>query len=277
MMSSISAELLKLRKRPAVWLLVGVWLTLNMSFGYVAPYISYRTGSAQDGVPPEQLLADLLPINLVSNVLDGYPVFGGALVLVLGALITGGEYGLGTMKTILTQRPRRLSVLGGMLAALAVTVIAIGLTSFAFSAGASLLIAVTESASTTLPSASEVITGLGAGWLILGMWGLMGLLAGLAFRGTSLAIGLGLVWALVVENLIRATSSLLDVFDTVQRALPGVNAGSLAAAIRGDTPGQAAPGVEAVVGGGQAVLVLGIYAVVFVLAAAALLRQRDVA
>ncbi|HEY2723885.1 MAG TPA: ABC transporter permease [Pseudonocardiaceae bacterium] len=273
----LSAELLKLRKRPATWILVGVWLTLALTFAYVFPYLSYRTGGSTGpdaGTAPAALLAGMLPANLVPTVLGGYPLFGGALVLILGALMTGSEYGYGTLKTLLTQRPRRLEVLGGTLTALVLVVLALGIANFALAAGASSLIAATESAPGGFPPAVDLLQGLATGWLILGMWGLLGALAGIAFRGTALAVGLGLVWALVLENLIRGVARLLPVVDTLQRALPGVNAGSLVAAL--GTGGRPAPGVTAVVGGTQAAVVLGCYAVGFVLLAGVLLARRDV-
>lgn len=278
----LSAELLKLRKRPATWIIVGIWLAMNLTFGYLIPYLIYRSGSStgpEGAAASGQLLATVLPASLVTNVLNGYPLFGGALVLILGALMIGGEYGFGTLKTLFTQRPRRLEVLSGALAALAVVALALVVASFAISVGASSVIAAVESAPGAFPPAAELARGLAAGWLILGMWGLLGALAGIAFRSTALAIGLSLVWALVIESLIRGFAGLLDVFDTVQRALPGVNASSLVAAL--DTTGQGdgaggTPGVVAVVGGTQAVVVLACYAVGFVLVAGVLLTRRDV-
>ncbi|HEY2763478.1 MAG TPA: ABC transporter permease [Pseudonocardiaceae bacterium] len=274
----MSAELRKLGRRPATWLIVGVWLALNLTFAYLFPYLSYRTGTPTGPAGsqvPAQLLASVLPANLVPNVLGGYPLFGGALVLILGALTTGSEYGFGTLKTLLVQGPRRTTVLGGMLSALGVVVLALGVVSFALSAGASSLIAAAESAPGHFPPATDLVRGLASGWLILGMWGLLGALAGIVFRGTALAIGLGLVWALVIENLIRGAAALLDFLDPVLRALPGVNAGSLVAALSA-TGGRATPGVTAVVGGTQAVVVLLCYAIGFVLIAGIVLVRRDV-
>ena len=279
MINVLAAELLKLRKRPAIWILVGVWLALNLTFAYLFPYLSYRTrapAGPQDPAPAAQLLSTVLPANLVPNVLGGYPLFGGAIVLILGALMTGSEYGFGTVKTLLTQRPRRIEVLGGILGALVVVVLGLGLASFALSAGASSLVAAAEAMPGTFPPAGDLARGLASGWLILGMWGLLGALAGIIFRGTSLAIGLGLVWALVIENLIRGAAALLDFVDPVLRAMPGVNAGSLVAALTAAGEGRGAPGVSAVVGGTQAVLVLACYAVGFVLIAGMLLARRDV-
>jgi ABC-2 type transport system permease protein len=278
----LAAELLKQRKRPATWIITGVWLAMNLTFGYLIPYLIYRSGSftGPDGAEAsEQFLDPVLPADLVPNVLSGYPLFGGALVLILGALMTGGEYGFGTLKTLLTQRPRRLEVLGGALAALAAVVLALVVASFVLSAGASSVIAAIEPAPGVFPTAADLIRGLVSGWLILGMWGLLGALAGIAFRSTALAVGLSLVWALVIENLIRGFAPVLDVFDAVQRALPGVNAGSLVSALGSlglDNGAAGTPGVEAVVGGTQAVVVLTCYAIGAILVAGLLLTRRDV-
>lgn len=269
---SLSAELLKLRKRPAVWVLAGVWLALLLTFGYLLPYLGAGPDS---GGPRGAALVSTLPANLVSNAVAGYALFGGALVMILGALVTGSEYGWGTVKTVLTQRPHRLAVYGGTLAALAVALLGVVLVSFAVSAGASAAIAGAESLPADWPGVTEIVTGIGAGWLILAMWCLLGVLLGTLTRGTALAVGLGLVWALVVENLVRASAAVLDVMATVQQALPGVNAGSLVAAL--GTGQQDTPGIAAVVGGTQATVVLVAYLAVFALAAGTLWTRRDVA
>jgi ABC-type transport system involved in multi-copper enzyme maturation permease subunit len=49
----------------------------------------------------------------------GYPVWGGALTLVLGALSMGSEYGWGTLKTMLSNRPTRLTFYLAQVATLA--------------------------------------------------------------------------------------------------------------------------------------------------------------
>lgn len=111
--------------------------------------------------------------------------------------------------------------------------------------------------------------GLAAGWLVVAMWGWAGMFLGILVRGTSLAIGLGLVWTLAVENLVRGFASLLAAIDTLQRWLPGTNAGSLVAAV--GVPEQGAsggtPGVTATVDGTQATLLLAAYLVAFTVAA----------
>ena len=56
--------------------------------------------------------------------LQGMPMFGGALMMVLGALVAGNGYGWGTWKTVFTQGPSRgASVVAGSLAALTAFVV----------------------------------------------------------------------------------------------------------------------------------------------------------
>ncbi len=276
MLSSFIAEMDKLNRQPATWILAIIWLALNQVFGYLIPYTSYL--SADNEREAEQVLASTLPSELIANSISGLPVFAGAIALMLGALAVGSEYGWGTLKTVLTQRPRRLSIYVGKLAALAVAVLGIVLATFASGALTSWVIASVESEAINWPSLADLTQGFAAGFLILAMWCLLGVVLAVLFRGVALPIGLGLVWALVIENLIRSVAApLLDSFDTLQKGLPGVNAGSLVAALGAPTRGeQAAPGVISAVDGTQATLVLITYAVVFALIAGFALQKRDV-
>jgi ABC-type transport system involved in multi-copper enzyme maturation permease subunit len=281
MRGSYRAELLKLRKWPAMWILAAVLLVLSQVFGYVIPYVAYRSGGGSGfaaGETPAQLLADLLPGRLVPNTLGGFPLFAGAIALIIGALVAASEYGWGTLKTILAQRPRRRSLLAGKLGSMATAILALVLTLFAVNALWSWVIAATEGMPADWPSVLDLGRGIGAGWLILGMWSLVGALLGIVFRSTSLAVGLGLVWALAVENLVRGFAGVLGFLDAFQRGLPGVNAGSLVAALGAatlDQPG-GTPGVTAVVTGPQALVVLSAYVVVLTLVAVVALQRQDV-
>jgi ABC-2 type transport system permease protein len=281
MNGSYRAEIRKLLRWPAMWILGAVFLVLNQVFGYLIPYVAYRGGGGggfAGGEAPAQLLADVLPGRLVPNTLAGFPMFAGAIALIIGALMTGSEYGWRTLKTILTQRPARPGVLGGKLLAIATAVAALVLIGFAMNAGWSWLIATLESRPAQWPSTLDMARGVGAGWLILWVWGLLGAFLGTLFRSTSLAVGLGLVWVLAVENLVRGFAGVLGLLDGLQRGFPGVNAGSLVASVGAatmDQPG-GTPGVAAVVSGPEAALVLTLYVAALVILTAALFVRRDV-
>jgi ABC-2 type transport system permease protein len=273
----VSAELLKLLRRPATWVLLGLWPSLQIVFSLAIPYVSYRRGVSSEGLTPEALLAGTLPERLVQNTISGLPLFGGALLLTLGALLAGSEYGWGTLKTLLAQGPRRLTVLGGQLVALLLVLAGTVVVGFMLTAGASWAIAAAESAAIDWPGPAELARGFGGGLLIAGTWGTAGMLLGTAFRSTALPIGLGLVWILAIENLVvNVAAPLLDAFDTAQAALPGVNAGSLVAALAGPDATVNTPGVAAIVGSTQAAWVLAGFLVLFTALTGLLLIRRDV-
>lgn len=282
MIASFLAELMKLAMRPAMWVIAGVWMTLSLVFGYVFPYFSYLgtpSGPNAGANLGERVLSEALPAELVPAAIQGFPLFAGALALLIGVLATGGEYGWDTVKVLLTLGPRRLSVLTGKLLALAVVMLLVVLATFVVDAAASLLVASVTDEPADWPPIGEVITGVGAGWLVVGMWCLAGAFLGTLVRGTALGIGIGLVWALAVENLLRIFGSIVDVVDVVQRFMPGTNAGALAAALGVPVQGQpgGTPGVTDVVNGTSAAVVLAAYLVVFVVASAVLVHRRDVA
>ena len=88
MIGSFKAEILKLGKRPATWVLLGVVLALTQLFGYLLPYSSWLTSDQNfqtQGLNPQAVLAGTLPGELVPTSLGGFPVFAGALALILGA------------------------------------------------------------------------------------------------------------------------------------------------------------------------------------------------
>lgn len=281
MFGSYAAELLKLRKRGAVWVLGGASLLLSMTFGYLLPYLGYVTGDVNQqtqGIPPEQVLASVLPEAVVTNTIGGFAIFAGALALVLGALVVGGEYGWGTLKTLLTQRPRRLTVLAAQLLALATMLTGWVLAIFACSALAGAAIAAAEGAAMTWPSAAELAKGLAGGWLVLVVWGLAGALLATLFRSVALPIGLGVVWILGIEVLLSGVvAALLPGLDVVADALPGVNAGALVYAVTLGAPGEPPPGITDAVTGTRALLTLLGYAAVFVAVSALTMQRRDVA
>jgi ABC-type transport system involved in multi-copper enzyme maturation permease subunit len=276
MLASFRAETLKLRKRPGVWVLSVVWLALPVLFGVVIPYIAYRVlageGSGEFG-NPQELLAGLLPQSLVRAAAGAFPFFGGALALVFGSLLWGGEYGWNTLKTILTQRPARMGVYGGKALALAAYLALLVLATFCLFAVASAVVASLENAAISWPSASELLRGVGVSLLIVAAWASFGWFLAVLFRSSALAIGLGLVWILVVENLISGLSAVWRPLATVNQGLLGVNANSLAGSMSGPaSPEFGAPTLTAL----HSTVVLLVYLAAFLGLGALVLRTRDV-
>ncbi|MFG1911188.1 ABC transporter permease subunit [Kribbella sp. NPDC048928] len=280
MLGSYRAEILKLRKRSAVWVLFGAGLVLSLIFGYLLPYLGYATGDDNPqttGVPRAEILRGMLPERVIDNTIGGYPIFAGALALVLGAIVIGGEYTWGTLKTVLTQRPRRLTILGAQFAALG-TMIALWVVGiFAACALCSVGIAAAEDGSMSWPSVGDLLQGLAGGWLVLMMWCLAGVVLAVAFRNVALPIGLGVVWILGIETLLAGVvSSLLPSLKWLADILPGTNAGSLVFAVTGMAASDAPPGVRDAVSGNRALLTLLAYCAVFAALAAWTTRRRDI-
>ncbi|MDQ3874128.1 MAG: ABC transporter permease subunit, partial [Actinomycetota bacterium] len=198
-----------------------------------------------------------------------------------GVLAVGSEYGWGTLKTLFTQRPGRLWMFAAKLVGLAATLVGFALVVYAFGALSSYVIAVREGADVAWPSASLLLRGLGAGWLILAVWAALGILLAVLSRGTSLAIGIGVLYALVIEGLVSALASEISLLDHLVQFFLRGNGYSLAAAlgVSAQDVSDRGPGSFSgpFVSGGQALLALASYLVVLVAASGWLLRRRDVA
>jgi ABC-2 type transport system permease protein len=274
------AELLRLRRWPALWVMVGAWLVLNLMFVYLFAYLAYRNGGSGfggNGRTRVELLSGLLPSGVPLAVVQGTPMFGGAIMLTLGAVAAGSGYGWGTWKTSLTMGLGRSAVTAGVLAALGVVVVGVVLLTFAVDLVVSSVLSTVEGAAFALPDFGSVALGLGGGVLILAMWTLLGVALGVLARGPALAIGLGVVWVLAVENLLRGLSSLVSWLGPVIDVLPGTAAGSLVASLGATPVGEGGtPGVVTNLPGLTAGLVIAGYLLVFTTITALVIRRRDV-
>jgi ABC-2 type transport system permease protein len=277
----IRAELAKLARRPAAWVLLATAIALSQVFGFLIPYLSYRTGSGgamTDGESKAQLLAGTLPAEVVTNTTAAFPVFAGALALVLGALVSGNEFTGGTIKTLFTQGPRRAAVLGGQVGALVVATGVGVLAMFATCAASATGIALAEDQPMDWPSLASLAAGLGSGWLVMAMWATLGAALGIVLRAVALPIGLGVVWILGVENLVSAVAgSSLSALKPLRDVLPGVNSGSLILSVLPAQTGSLPPGVQSTVSGERGLLTVAAYAVLAALALVVVARRRDVA
>ncbi len=273
------AEFTRLRKWPAFWIILGTWIVLNLVFAYLFNYLAYTTGATtrmSDGQPRALLIQQMLPAAVPEVFTQGMAMFGGALMLVLGALVTGSGYGWGSWKTVLTQGPSRVRVMGGTILALTGVVVALVVAAFVVDTGVAALIGAVQHQSLALPGSGRVLLGIVTGIVILGMWTLAGALIGVAARGPALAVGLGLVWVLVVENLLRGVAAIFSPIRAITDHLPGTAAGSLAGAMR-TVSGGSTPGVLDILSRPASFLMLAIYIAVFAAAAVWLVYRRDLA
>ncbi len=272
----LRTELFLLRKRSATWVIFGIWLTVTCLFAYVLPYASLRTGSGSFA----ESLDTMLPGALAQTIGEGMPFYGGALALILGVLTMGSEYGWNTWKTLLTQGPGRMSIFFAKLASLGIAMLGFVLGALAIGAISSSVIAVLEDATISFPSVVAILDATLGGWLILSVWATAGVALAMLTRGTSLAIGIGILWGLALEGLLGAFIAQIDSLSRFSDIMIRANGYSLTRAINGGAELSAdGPGAFAgpYVSGPQAAAVLILYLVAFVGLSAWLLRRRDIA
>jgi len=143
------------------------------------------------------------------------------------------------------------------------------------------VIAQIEDAPVSWPSAWLLLRAMAGGWLILAVWAALGVLLGVLTRGTSLAIGVGILYALVIEGLLSAFADSVSVLEPLTNVFLRANGYSLAAALGAsvETIGSSGPGSFSgpFVDSAQALAVLVALMAGFAALAGFLLRRRDVA
>lgn len=279
--NSYRAEWLKLARRPATWILgiilcAGIF-SLGYGFIYLAIQLVEHTAPTPQNPDPASaaliLREGLVPEAVVTQVIPLLSTIGGPIALILGALTIGSEYSWGTLKTILTQRPGRLSLTGGKFLALAPILLIFSFGALLVGLVSSLLYAAIARESSTLPAIATLLKGLGAGWLILVAWTALGVALATLFRSAALAIGLGLVYALVLETVISGVAAFVAQAETLRHLLLGANSSALANYFADPTARIAADRIPPE----RATLILILYIVVFVAITLVAISRRDVA
>lgn len=275
-MSVVAAELLKLRRSRATWVLVGILALVELLLGYLLIYaiIQAPSGPDEPDFGREALLLTLRPEHFVLNVLNMLAGLGGALALVLAAMHSAREYGWRTITTMLTQGPPRVAVFAAKAVALAIVVAVMVLITFAMGGIGSSLVSGFLGEPIAFPPLTEIASGIAAGTLIVGSWAALGFALGFLLRSTGLAIGLGLVYALVIESVIQGLAFVNETFEAITRWLLGANGTAFASSF-----GPALVGEEfgvTDIDPAVAAAVLAAYLVVSLAAAAVVFARRDV-
>ncbi|SBT40095.1 ABC transporter permease subunit [Micromonospora narathiwatensis] len=245
MMASVRAAWFADRRRPAVWAVTTTWTILALAFGIGIPYLVHLSlaGDPKEAKAAESLLATVLPDQLVTTGIGLFPLFGGAIVVILGALVIGNEYRWGTWNLLFTQRPRRAQVMIGHAVVLCGLALLLVVVTFGLLAATTWALALAEGRSAAWPSAADVARAVAAAWLICAAHAGLGWFLAIAFRSTATAIAVGLVWTLVLENAISGLALVLSPLTVLQKLLLAPSSGALAGALGarsqfdGGTPG----------------------------------------
>jgi ABC-2 type transport system permease protein len=195
MIATIKAEWRKNRFRPAFLVSSGLIAALTVLVFSSNWYLATHPGAGERVIP----LASLYPDQFVNDVMGaGFPL-GAAMAIVLGAILAGSEYSWGTLKTLFTQGPGRLTTWTGRLVVFSLWMGILTAILFAIGAGYSAVIASVNGHSITWPALEAVAKGLGAIWLIFIVNGTIGMALGVIVRQSAAAIGIGVVYLLSVE------------------------------------------------------------------------------
>lgn len=111
--------------------------------------------------------------------------------------------------------------------------------------------------------------------MISAVWTSLGVFLATLFRGTPLAIGLGLVYALLLEGIAATLLAANERFEPPLKSLFNENSYALINSFGPTSGGLGVP--QSILGPERAAVTLAAYTLIFVLASALLLRRRDVA
>lgn len=226
-----------------------------------------QLGEAGAGMPADDGLPTVESLSQIGGMTTGLTeaaTFLGILALALAAVRVTMEFSHGTWRALLVTEPHRLRVLGGKLLAISSFLAAAMVLATIVSVGMAWLLAPRAGIDTAGWITDGALWHLAATYATVAVatvvHGLIGAALGLLTRSAVGAIGIGVGWLLVVEQLVAG------LWEPVARWLPGINLMVLA---HGGQPGQTS--YDAL-----AAMVVAIVAVVAVAFAASLLHRRDV-
>jgi ABC-2 type transport system permease protein len=218
-LASARAELLVMRRWPAMRALVLVLPAFTLFDGYLEPYALYRAGtSSVSGTSPSQVLPAILPGQYLPAVLNNigfdYTLPGTAAFFLIGALAGGSTWADRTIKTSLLQAPARTgTALGQALAVTAALAASVALT-FAAAGLCTLLIAVTATGSVSpaagpLPSPAQLAAALGIAVLVSLAWGALGWTVGTVLNSAAAAFAGLLLWTVIIQGQLDYYATLM--------------------------------------------------------------------
>ena len=153
-------------------------------------------------------------LSLSSGATQSFSSIGGLLgiiALCVFAAQTAQEYSLGTLRNLLVRQPGRIRILIGKLASMKTFAMFMTLVSAIISIGVSYALAGGKNVSTELWFNSDgrleiAKTLLNVFLSILG-FGIIGMVLGIILRSPISSISLGVLWLLIVENIVGALKS----------------------------------------------------------------------
>ena len=275
MIATIKSEWRKSRFRPAFLVASGIMAAITVLVYSVNWYLALHPLATRGGDRAIVNIATLYPDQFVNNVMGAAFPIGAAMAIVVGALFAGSEYGWGTMKTMFTQGPGRLTVWAGRMFVFGIWMLILTLVLFGVGAATSVVVALFQGHAITGPAAVDLAKGIGAIWLVFMVNGSIGLALGVLIRQPAAALGIGLTYVLAVELLAVRIINLINngQYKNVTEQFVNQNATALTKSFTSPAFGTSVPST---ISAEHAVLVLFAYGIGLAIVAAAALRLRDV-
>ena len=168
-------------------------------------------------------------LSLSSGATQSFSSIGGLLGIValcVFAAQTAQEYSLGTLRNLLVRQPGRIRILIGKLASMKVFAVVMTLVSAVISIAVSYALAGGKNVNTALwfngDGRLEIAKTLLNVYISIIGFGIVGMVLGLLLRSPISAISFGVLWLLIVENL------LIAVKNSWQSFLPGAQLTAIA-------------------------------------------------
>jgi ABC-type transport system involved in multi-copper enzyme maturation permease subunit len=262
MLNVVKAELRKLRRPTLFYGTMGAALFFT---GLITSFIYLMIDSPQgNGDRGRSISREVLA--LASGSVNGFASVGGFLgiiALCVFAAQTAQEYTYGTLRNLLIRQPGRMKILIGKFISMALFAIAMITIAAVVSIAISYILAPGAEVSTDLWFTSDGFDAIFTTFINVTIsvvaFGIVGMVLGLLLRSPISAISFGVLWLLIVENL------LIAVKNSLQNWLPGAQLSAIASGGAIDLTYK------------HALTVGGIYVAVGAIVASVLFVRRDVA
>ena len=207
------AELRKLRRPTLLFpTLLAVTSLTALSTSLLYLLIDSPSGNGREGikVTPAQL-------SMSSGSVFGFQQVAtllGIIALCVFAGQTAQEYTYGTLRNLLVRQPSRLKILGGKFISMALFALILVIFSELVSIGLSMALASGAHVRTGAWFSSDgrhyQLQALGNVYVAALGFGIVGMILGIVLRSPITAISIGVIWTLIVENLLTVAVKNID-------------------------------------------------------------------
>lgn len=270
---AISAELFGVRRRRSLQLVALVWILQIVLFAYIANYAVAQFVTDLGGQEREAIARSLRLDQAASSVVGSLPIYGGPVMLMIGALVGGGDDRVGLRRTVLARFADRRGHLLGKVVTLVIVTGLLMAASVVIASVCSLIVCTMGNLPLGGFDALATLQGFCASWLIAFTWATFGLGLVVVTRSLLSTALIGLMWGMLVEQGIHALAGSLTVLAPVRGVLLTGASGALAAWVGVPTGAPTAPPDMA---GPVAVASLLGWIIVWLVAAFTAVSVRDV-